>query len=293
VQIVPVAGIPIVGVVLGFLVVAIAGNWLWALDFFHVVGGGLWTGIDLFVGFVIGPILGRLSIQARMEFFARFMPNVFLIMMPTLVTMTLASGWQLARHLNDLSTRRRKQLDAGGGKLDAQRQPIEASGYLRHRSRMLRRARSSNSAIASYCVSASTSGRTAASGIASRSVSAVTRSLPLSGLHLTTWAIPGGTSAASLGEARETAIMPSGKSSRSHSQGLITSRVFLVPPGPVMVSTCTSGRRSSSLISAISRSRPTRRLGSSGTLFDECGKIREAPGVVGVSFGAIAGEGAG
>jgi len=102
VQIVPVAGLPIVGVVLGFLVVSIAGNWLWALDFFHVVGGGLWTGIDLFVGFVIGPILGRLSIQARMEFSARFMPKMLLIM-PTLVTMTLASGWQLARHLNDLS----------------------------------------------------------------------------------------------------------------------------------------------------------------------------------------------
>ncbi len=102
VQIVPVAGLPTVGVVLGFLVVSIAGNWLWALDFFHVVGGGLWTGIDLFVGFVIGPILGRLSIQARMQFSARFMPKMLLIM-PTLVTMTLASGWQLARHLNDLS----------------------------------------------------------------------------------------------------------------------------------------------------------------------------------------------
>ena len=76
----------------------IAGNWLWALDFFHVVGGGLWTGIDLFVGLVIGPILGRLSIPARVEFSARFMPKMLLIM-PTLVTMTLASGWQLARHL--------------------------------------------------------------------------------------------------------------------------------------------------------------------------------------------------
>ena len=102
VQIVPVAGLPIVGVVLGLLVVSIAGNWLWALDFFHVVGGGLWTEIDLFVGFVIGPILGRLSIQARAEFSARFMPKMLLIM-PTLVTMTLASGWQLARHLNDLA----------------------------------------------------------------------------------------------------------------------------------------------------------------------------------------------
>ena len=53
----PVRAFPLVGVVLTGLVVAIAGNWLWALDFFHIAGGGLWTGIDLFVGLVIGPII--------------------------------------------------------------------------------------------------------------------------------------------------------------------------------------------------------------------------------------------
>ena len=75
---------------------AIATNRLWALDFYHVVGGGIWTALDLFLGLVIGPILAKMSIQARMEFSARFMPKMLLIM-PTLVTMTLASGWQLAR----------------------------------------------------------------------------------------------------------------------------------------------------------------------------------------------------
>lgn len=102
VQIVPLAGIPLVGAVLAALVIAIAGNWLWALDFFHVVGGGLWTAIDLFVGLVVGPILGRLSVPARVEFARQFMPKMLLIM-PTLVTVTLASGWQLARHLSILS----------------------------------------------------------------------------------------------------------------------------------------------------------------------------------------------
>ncbi len=99
--IVPLAGLPIAGAVLILLIVAIAGNWLWALDFFHIVGGGLWTGLDLFLGLIIGPILGRLSIPARVEFSARFMPKMLLIM-PTLVIMTLASGWQLARHLGVL-----------------------------------------------------------------------------------------------------------------------------------------------------------------------------------------------
>lgn len=97
VQIVPLRGLPIVAVVLAGLVVAVASNRLWALDFFHVVGGALWTGIDLFVGFIVGPILGGLSIPARMEFSIRFMPKM-LILMPTLVVMTLTAGFQLARH---------------------------------------------------------------------------------------------------------------------------------------------------------------------------------------------------
>jgi hypothetical protein len=101
-QIVPLQGLPIVAVVLVLLVAAIVGNWLWALDFFHVAGGGLWTGIDLFVGLVIGPIIGRMSVQSRIEFSTRFMPKMVLIM-PTLVTVTLASGWQLGRRLGDLA----------------------------------------------------------------------------------------------------------------------------------------------------------------------------------------------
>jgi hypothetical protein len=100
--IVPVRGLPIVGAILVGLVVTIATNKLWPLMFFHVVSGGLWTAIDLFLGFVIGPILGRLSIPARMEFTKRFMPKMVLIM-PTLVICTLTAGWQLARHVGNLS----------------------------------------------------------------------------------------------------------------------------------------------------------------------------------------------
>ena len=101
IQIVPVRGLPIVAVVLAGLVAAIAANKLWPLTFYHVVGGGIWTALDLFLGLVIGPILAKMSVQARMEFSARFMPKMLLIM-PTLVTMTLASGWQLARLVGNL-----------------------------------------------------------------------------------------------------------------------------------------------------------------------------------------------
>ena len=102
VQVVPLRGLPIVAAAVLFVIIAIAGNWLWALTFCHVVGGGLWTAIDLFVGLIVGPILGRLSIPARAEFTARFMPKMVLIM-PTLVVMTLAAGFQLALQLGNLA----------------------------------------------------------------------------------------------------------------------------------------------------------------------------------------------
>jgi hypothetical protein len=100
-SIVPLWGLPIVGVVIAGMIAAIASNQLWALDFYHVVGGALWTAIDLFVGLIVGPIMGSLSIPARIEFSSRFMPKMALLM-PTLVTMTLGAGWQLARHLGNL-----------------------------------------------------------------------------------------------------------------------------------------------------------------------------------------------
>ena len=59
--------------------------------------------LDLFLGFVLGPIIGRMSLAARAEFSARFMPKLVLLI-PTLVTMTLGSGFQLARHFDFLNT---------------------------------------------------------------------------------------------------------------------------------------------------------------------------------------------
>src|SRR5438094_678228 len=97
-QVVPLKAIPVVAVVLAALVGVIAADWAWGLTFFHVVGGGLWTAIDLFFGFMVGPIIARLSVEARMDFSARFMPKM-LLLMPTLVVCTMASGWQPGHHL--------------------------------------------------------------------------------------------------------------------------------------------------------------------------------------------------
>jgi hypothetical protein len=76
------------------LIAAIASNGLWPLTFFHVVGGASWTIIDLFLGFVLGPIIGSMAVPARIELTTRLMPKM-LVIMPTVVTMTLAAGWQL------------------------------------------------------------------------------------------------------------------------------------------------------------------------------------------------------
>ena len=101
IQVVPLRGLPVVAAAVAFTAAAVAGNWRWALVFCHVVGGGLWTAIDLFVGLILGPIIGRLSVPARAEFAARFMPKMVIIM-PTVVMMALAAGFQVALQLGNL-----------------------------------------------------------------------------------------------------------------------------------------------------------------------------------------------
>jgi hypothetical protein len=97
-DIVPRAGVVMAGVIVVALIVVVATGGLWPLEFMHVVFGAGWTVIDLFVGFVIGPILGTLSIPARIEFTTKFMPKM-VVLMPAIVTATLVAGWQLATQL--------------------------------------------------------------------------------------------------------------------------------------------------------------------------------------------------
>jgi hypothetical protein len=100
-EIVPRRGLIVVGVMLVLLIAAIAANKLWPLTFLHVAGGAAWTIIDLFLGFVLGPIMGSMSVPARVEFTTKLMPKMVLIM-PTVVSITLAAGWQLANKTGTL-----------------------------------------------------------------------------------------------------------------------------------------------------------------------------------------------
>ncbi len=80
---------------LGVMTVAIASHDHWFLNFVHVICGVLWTGIDLFMGFVIGPILRKVGMSVRREIMIRLVPRT-LFLMPTLSIITGTTGWFLA-----------------------------------------------------------------------------------------------------------------------------------------------------------------------------------------------------
>jgi hypothetical protein len=76
------------------IAVIVAGN-IWLLDFFHVFSSLLWTGVDLFMGFVLGPILRRVDLSVRREIVRRLTPRT-LFLMPTVSIISGTTGWFLA-----------------------------------------------------------------------------------------------------------------------------------------------------------------------------------------------------
>lgn len=84
-----------VGLALAIMIVAIVVNDLWFLNFVHVFAGLLWTGIDLLLGFVIGPILRRLDFPVRRAVTMRLMPRLLFIL-PTLAIIGPTTGWFMA-----------------------------------------------------------------------------------------------------------------------------------------------------------------------------------------------------
>ena len=84
-----------VAAALAVMVVAIEIGNLWFLNWVHVMSGVLWTGIDLFMGFVIGPILRRVDVPVRKAILTRLTP-VTLFLLPTLSIVTGTAGWFLA-----------------------------------------------------------------------------------------------------------------------------------------------------------------------------------------------------
>jgi uncharacterized membrane protein len=88
-------------IAIGVMIAAIVSQDRWFLNFVHVICGVMWTGIDLFMGFIVGPILRRIDVAARREVIVRLVPRT-LFLMPTLAIITGTSGWYLARDLGYL-----------------------------------------------------------------------------------------------------------------------------------------------------------------------------------------------
>jgi hypothetical protein len=64
----------------------------------HVMAGVLWTGIDVFMAMVIGPVLGSLPGDARANWFETFTPKMAFLM-PSLATVTIFGGVTLATRI--------------------------------------------------------------------------------------------------------------------------------------------------------------------------------------------------
>jgi len=83
----------------GALVAAIQSHSFWFLNYVHVFTAILWTGTDIFMGFILGPILRRVSLSARREIIVRLMPRM-VFYMPTVSIVTTTAGFYLAFWLN-------------------------------------------------------------------------------------------------------------------------------------------------------------------------------------------------
>ena len=85
-----------VAAALAVMIAAILAKNLWFLNWVHVFAGLLWTGIDLFMGFVLGPILRQVDVSVRRAIILRLVPRT-LFLMPTLGAITGTTGWYLAQ----------------------------------------------------------------------------------------------------------------------------------------------------------------------------------------------------
>ncbi len=84
------------------MIAVIRADNLWALNFLHISAGLLWTGIDLFMGFVVGPALRRTPFEVRRGVMTQLTPRT-MFLLPTLAIVTGTTGWYLALSMGYLA----------------------------------------------------------------------------------------------------------------------------------------------------------------------------------------------
>ena len=71
---------------------------LYLLNWIHVLCGALWTGADLFMGFVLGPVLRALDVRSRTAVISYLVPRT-LLYFPMVSLTAGTTGWFLAGRL--------------------------------------------------------------------------------------------------------------------------------------------------------------------------------------------------
>ena len=83
---------------IGTLILAIVTANLLLLNYVHVFTSILWTGTDIFMAFLLGPILRKVSLSTRKEIISWLMPKM-VFFMPTVASVTTTAGYFLASKL--------------------------------------------------------------------------------------------------------------------------------------------------------------------------------------------------
>jgi hypothetical protein len=76
------------------MIVALARHDVYLLNWIHVLSGSLWTGADLFMGFILGPVLRALDIRSRTALIAYLVPRT-LLYFPMVSLTAGTAGWFL------------------------------------------------------------------------------------------------------------------------------------------------------------------------------------------------------
>lgn len=77
------------------MIFAIAQHDLYLLNWVHVLSGALWTGADLFMGFILGPVFRKLDVRTRTAVIAYLVPRT-LLYFPMVALTAGTAGWYLA-----------------------------------------------------------------------------------------------------------------------------------------------------------------------------------------------------
>ena len=80
---------------IGALILAIVTANLLLLNYVHVFTSILWTGTDIFMAFLFGPILRNVSLSTRKEVISWLMPKM-IFYMPIVASVTTTAGYFLA-----------------------------------------------------------------------------------------------------------------------------------------------------------------------------------------------------